>query len=120
MRPSLPVPTSAAGWAHLLALLAGALALFNVPPDLTDPVRTAVLAAAGLVSAVSVHEHHATVRSTNAAAAQVSAAHADQRMAQMADGLSGMLSSLTPAEGGRGPTAAPIPAPGPAVGPTSG
>lgn len=88
---------------HLVTLLAGALALFNVPPDLTGPVRSAVVGVAGLVAAVWVHEKHATERSANQAAAVVSSARHAAAQAGMVNDLGGALSGLMSALPGAGP-----------------
>lgn len=89
--------TNPAWWASLAALVLGALGVSD--PGMQADVKAVVGGVAGLVVAVYVHEHHATVRNQDTAAAAVQTAHATVATAQaaIATATAGVSTAPTPA-----------------------
>lgn len=80
-------------------------------------VQGLVIATAGFVAAVSVHEHHATIRNANNAAVAVgqheSTAHAiEQAVGKAMESALPAIAALAPSNSGV-PSAAPVAVPGP-------
>lgn len=99
---------SPAALTAIATVVASLLVAFGVPADLTDAIRTAAIAVAGLVAAVYVHAHHQTARASIDSAHQLAIAKLQVSAASQgaSDAVTSVLGPLLAGSGGAAPAAA--------------